>query len=301
MERIKNMLERIAGIYTDRNKKTAIDIDLMLDYTRVLYADLLEWKTSLPPGEVPASSKKPQAAEPDPEKQSQDGNILKQSHSDSDPTAEQGPGWEIQEQPKRPDNAWEEKMEQEDEEKGAVIANEFPIYNVVGETSVREDKQERSQPKEADKKEEAVEALSNGRSGISFEPPHPAEPEPELIQETLEEDVAEVKAPVQEIPTAAQQEKTPDPAQVFKAEPSINHARDIRKHIGINDKYLFLNELFNNNKTEYEEALDKLNNLAPADALKWVQETVAVNNKWFGDDETVKSFYDVLDKHFASR
>lgn len=210
-------------------------------------------------------------------------------------------------------------MEQEDEEKGAVITNEFPAYREEQEMPVIKGKQEATQPDKAeekngrpltsvppgratDEKEETVKILSEDRSGISFEPPHPAEPDPELIRETLAADAPEVKAPVRETPADEAQRQIPsDHARLFRAAQSVNNARDIRKHIGINDKYLFLNELFNNNKTEYEEALDKLNKLDRADALKWIKETVAVNNKWYGDDETVKSFYDVLDKHFASR
>jgi len=39
MERISTLLEKIEALQR-RNNVTAIDIDLMLDYTRVLYADL---------------------------------------------------------------------------------------------------------------------------------------------------------------------------------------------------------------------------------------------------------------------
>jgi hypothetical protein len=44
MERIKNVMQRLQELYFSKHQKTAIDIDLMLDYTRVMYADLLEWR-----------------------------------------------------------------------------------------------------------------------------------------------------------------------------------------------------------------------------------------------------------------
>lgn len=44
MERIQTLLQKITELYRENREKTAIDIDLMLDYTRVLYADLLEWR-----------------------------------------------------------------------------------------------------------------------------------------------------------------------------------------------------------------------------------------------------------------
>jgi homoaconitase/3-isopropylmalate dehydratase large subunit len=44
MERIQTLLQKITDLHRGEKEKTVIDIDLMLDYTRVLYADLLEWR-----------------------------------------------------------------------------------------------------------------------------------------------------------------------------------------------------------------------------------------------------------------
>lgn len=294
------MLERITGIYSAENKKTTIDIDLMLDYTRVLYADLLAWKANLSPSDMTDQSKEPQSAGSHSgsgsETSSKDKDAGNNPDTQQDISGEQQSGWEIQD---KPDNAWEEKMEQEDKEKGAVIANEFPAYSAKQETSVAEEKQ-KATPSNKDQKEETVKILSEDRSGISFEPPHASDPEPELIRKTLEEDAPGINPPVHEMSTG-QQQKPPDHTRIFQAAQSVNNIKDIRKHIGINDKYLFLNELFNNNKTGYEEALDTINNMERAHAMNWIKTTLAVRNKWFEDDETVKSFYDVVEKHFASR
>ena len=44
MERIKTFVQKIQEIYYSKHPKSAIDIDLMMDYTRVMYIDLLEWR-----------------------------------------------------------------------------------------------------------------------------------------------------------------------------------------------------------------------------------------------------------------
>ena len=46
--RIPTLLQKIAELSEHPERCTAIDIDLMLDYTRMLYADLLEWRSKLP-------------------------------------------------------------------------------------------------------------------------------------------------------------------------------------------------------------------------------------------------------------
>lgn len=46
--RIPTLLQKISELTAQPEKRTAIDVDLMLDYTRVLYADLLEWRSRLP-------------------------------------------------------------------------------------------------------------------------------------------------------------------------------------------------------------------------------------------------------------
>jgi hypothetical protein len=59
--RIPTLLQKISELAAQPERRTAIDVDLMLDYTRVLYADLLEWRSRLPAASVPqpAAAKEP--------------------------------------------------------------------------------------------------------------------------------------------------------------------------------------------------------------------------------------------------
>jgi hypothetical protein len=76
---------------------------------------------------------------------------------------------------------------------------------------------------------------------------------------------------------------------------------DIRKLIGINDKYQFISELFGNDKETYEIVLTRLNKFGSyADAVTWMDE-VHTENRWDDEHPTVISFYDVMSQFFASR
>jgi hypothetical protein len=147
--------------------------------------------------------------------------------------------------------------------------------------------------------------------GISFEPPAKHEVKSEVKEEVAVE-APVVNQPVEEIPAPKPIEiPLPDMAppkkieplqfsQLFQAAKAAN--KDIRSSIGINDKYLFLNELFNNHKSNYEETLDKLNHFSNIDQAKdWILTKVAPVQKWDKDDATVQSFYAMLAKHFSDR
>jgi hypothetical protein len=62
--RIPTLLQKISELAAHPERRTAIDVDLMLDYTRVLYADLMEWRARLPAVNSSAPTK---AAPPAPE------------------------------------------------------------------------------------------------------------------------------------------------------------------------------------------------------------------------------------------
>lgn len=61
--RIPTLLQKISELAAQPERRTVIDVDLMMDYTRVLYADLLEWRGRLP-ATIAAQSIAPQPAVP---------------------------------------------------------------------------------------------------------------------------------------------------------------------------------------------------------------------------------------------
>lgn len=85
--RIPTLLQKISELATQPERRTAIDLDLMLDYTRVLYADLLEWRSRLPATsqqQATASTTQPKV-EVNPSGQPQKDSVPVKSQQPSEP------------------------------------------------------------------------------------------------------------------------------------------------------------------------------------------------------------------------
>lgn len=77
---------------------------------------------------------------------------------------------------------------------------------------------------------------------------------------------------------------------------------DIRKLIGINDKYLFTSELFRNDNAAFEQALQEIQSFESKwDALRWIQNGPATDYHWSEDDSTVTAFFALMDLYFSRR
>ncbi|MCD6063543.1 MAG: hypothetical protein K0R82_1454 [Flavipsychrobacter sp.] len=181
MQRIHTLLQKLSDLSkSDSEKISVIDIDLMLDYTRVMYADLLEWKS-----------------------RKQFSNYL-------------GPA-----------------------------------------------------------KDEEIELA---------EPDVPSIPTSSAPSVELTSQVQSYEAPTDDVQTMPL-------AGV-----------DIRKYIGINDKYQFISELFGNDKDAYEQTLNSVSGLdSYALAVEWLDEHAHTKYGWKDDQFAVQSFYDTLSNFFATK
>ncbi len=94
-----------------------------------------------------------------------------------------------------------------------------------------------------------------------------------------------------------QQQKTDSPTQKISESPSRD-ARiitDLRKAIGLNDRFRLKHDLFDNNEMllfETIDALNAMNSLAEADAY------LKQHFEWKADDATVVYFYEILERKF---
>lgn len=331
MERIKNVMQRLQELYYGRHQKSAIDIDLMLDYTRVMYADLLEWRTQFkdPPTteraepntgvvtaeeqrNIPPAVEQP-AGKPDtgkePESQAASGAETEQAAGDDKDATEETVSEEPNNGAADTDLAADKAAPQQaaapsDKSYQPIQRDEPAPRPVAGQPE--EPELTRTAPEK-----ESIETLQQDAAGISFEPPAAAEVRTEVKDELIVEEPA-THPGIEEMPAPAPAE-IPLPEVKPAAAPGRNATagdlfssprppRDIRSAIGINDKYLFLNELFSNHKTNYEETLDKLNHFSSLQqAEDWIGTRVAEAQKWDKGDPTVESFYGVLQKHFSER
>lgn len=212
MQRITTLLGKIEELAAKGENIHAIELDLMLDYTRVLYADLLEIKKNHIPFEPVTPTVTHQAEEP----------IVEETETEQNT----------------------EIIEEED------VEMEIPVSQL--------------------------------KTGFNIN--NIAEPTlDEVIPAIPTEEETEVEKPIVEVKLVAQPQA------------------DIRRQIGINDKYQYISELFGNNKEAYENVLNKINHSDSYEsAVNWLDE-IHTEQKWDDENLTVASFYELLNHFFASR
>ncbi len=164
---------------------------------------------------------------------------------------------------------------------------------------------------------------------VDMEPEQPAEavsqPEPEEtepVQTSAINMLAEEKFNdvFDEIPTLAQQQskvvyelnnslQAEEPSVNDRLKPQQNEAggrlqnepiKDLRKAIGINDKYTFIKELFRNDEAAYERTLKTINGFSILpEAEYWIQREMKYKLGWDDNNATVKSFYQLVRRRFS--
>ena len=76
--------------------------------------------------------------------------------------------------------------------------------------------------------------------------------------------------------------------------------RDLRKAIGVNDRYLFINELFRGDEVAYERSIKTINSFSIfAEAEYWIQRELKVKNGWDAGNEMVTQFYQLVKRRFS--
>lgn len=200
MQRINVLLNKLSDLSRKAEKIDLIEVDLMLDYTRVLYADLVELRNK-------------------------------------------------------------------------------KVYTSNSELTT---------PKKENKKEE--------------QPVVPATPQTQTPEPTIEITNTE-ETKIEEEATTSEGEEGPTPMMVEKVEPQPTPTtnKNIKKFIGINDKYQFISELFNNDTEAYDKVISNINSFDTAsNALDWLDKDVSTEREWSEDNDSVKMFYDTVSNFFAS-
>lgn len=84
--------------------------------------------------------------------------------------------------------------------------------------------------------------------------------------------------------------------EVLKESP----VKDLRKAIGINDRFLFINELFRGDETMYERSIKTINsfNIYP-EAEYWINREMKTKLGWNNDNSTVQHFDQLVKRRFS--
>jgi hypothetical protein len=76
--------------------------------------------------------------------------------------------------------------------------------------------------------------------------------------------------------------------------------RDLKKAIGINDRYLFVNDLFRGDENMYERSLKTINGFAIyPEAQYWIDRELKVKLSWPDNSETVVLFDQLIKRRFS--
>lgn len=76
--------------------------------------------------------------------------------------------------------------------------------------------------------------------------------------------------------------------------------KDLRKGIGLNDRYVFVNELFRGDETMYERSIKTINSFnIYAEAQYWMERELKIKLGWDDNNHTVKQFYALVTRRFS--
>jgi hypothetical protein len=76
--------------------------------------------------------------------------------------------------------------------------------------------------------------------------------------------------------------------------------RDLRKAIGVNDRYLFINELFRGDESTYERSIKTINAFnIYAEAEYWIQRELKIKLGWDEQSVAVKQFDQLVKRRFS--
>ena len=80
----------------------------------------------------------------------------------------------------------------------------------------------------------------------------------------------------------------------------IQPLNDIKKAIGINERFLFANVLFNGDMNAFSKAVEELNHLESiSDAIRLMDEELSSKYHWNEEDETVVAFKTLVSRRFS--
>ena len=76
--------------------------------------------------------------------------------------------------------------------------------------------------------------------------------------------------------------------------------KDLRKAIGINDRFLFIKELFRGDEVMYERSIKTINSFSILpEAEYWIRRELKVKLGWLDSQDTVKQFDQLVRRRFS--
>lgn len=142
-------------------------------------------------------------------------------------------------------------------------------------------------PRPAPVEEAAVSASSN-----TLPPRRPAPP----LEPAAKRDLNEIMANGQPSLNDRLKQGNPELVERLGKVP----VKDLAKAIGINDKFLFVNELFRGDQAMYDRSIKTINECPDhEEASRWIERELRVKLGW-ADSGTVRQFYELVRRRFSA-
>jgi hypothetical protein len=115
----------------------------------------------------------------------------------------------------------------------------------------------------------------------------PINPPPKEVNETAATTTESLNERLKESRTELAQRLTDEPI------------KDLKKGIGVNDRFLFINELFRGDEAMYERSVKTINNFSIlAEAEYWIRRELKIKIGWSDADPVVKQFDQLVRRRF---
>ena len=132
----------------------------------------------------------------------------------------------------------------------------------------------------------------NGQLDMVFDPMSEI---PTLSHQSKEKEVNDSSTQGESLNDKLKQGKT-ELIEVFKETP----VKDLRKAIGINDRFLFINDLFRGDESVYERSIKTINSFnIYAEAEYWINRELKVKLGWPNENPSVDHFYQLVKRRFS--
>ncbi|MEJ7778867.1 MAG: hypothetical protein WKF68_04685 [Daejeonella sp.] len=90
------------------------------------------------------------------------------------------------------------------------------------------------------------------------------------------------------------------PAETLGSQFNSRQVRDLKSMISLNDKLLFVRDLFNGYSLAYSEAIELLNRFDSVEAAEnFLKQNYAAKNNWKDKQDVAEKFYELLGRRFA--
>ena len=117
---------------------------------------------------------------------------------------------------------------------------------------------------------------------------------------TLSQKAREVNDVIGANGTSSLNDKLKSDVSDLKSALNDTPVRDLRKAIGVNDRYVFINQLFRGDEVMYERSLKTINGfrILP-EAEYWMERELKVKLGWDENRETTRHFYQLVKRRFS--